>query len=56
MFIEIYFSICYNFSVTASDTRYGREVLCMEFALSFIIAVTAGIVCHYVIKWLDGDK
>ena len=26
----------------------------MDEALSFIIAVAAGVVCHYIIKWLDG--
>jgi len=24
--------------------------------LSFIVAVAAGVACHYIIKWLDGDK
>nr|DAR25927.1 MAG TPA: toxin [Caudoviricetes sp.] len=28
----------------------------MEFILSFLVAVMAGVVCHYIIKWLDGDK
>ncbi len=28
----------------------------MDLALSFIVAVAAGVVCHYIIKWLDGDK
>jgi hypothetical protein len=28
----------------------------MEYAISFLIAVAAGVVCHYVIKWLDGGK
>ena len=27
----------------------------MDLALSFIVAVAAGVVCHYIIKWLDGD-
>lgn len=26
------------------------------FMLSFIIAVAAGVVCHCINKWLDGDK
>ena len=25
----------------------------MDLALSFIVAVAAGVVCHYIIKWLD---
>lgn len=28
----------------------------MEVVLSFLVAVAAGVVCHYVIKWLDSDK
>ena len=28
----------------------------MELLWSFLVAVAAGVVCHYVIKWLDGDK
>ncbi len=27
----------------------------MEFIISFLVAVTAGVVCHYIIKWLDGN-
>ena len=23
--------------------------------LSFLIAVAAGVTCHYIIKWLDSD-
>ena len=26
----------------------------MEFILSCLVAVMAGVVCHYIIKWLDG--
>jgi hypothetical protein len=28
----------------------------MENLISFIVAVAAGVVCHYIIKWLDGGK
>ena len=27
----------------------------MELFASFFIAVMAGVACHYIIKWLDGD-
>lgn len=27
----------------------------MQALISFLIAVTAGVTCHYIIKWLDGD-
>ena len=43
-------------NVTASETGDRREVFHLDFILSFIIAVAAGVVCHYIIKWLDGDK
>lgn len=26
----------------------------MEYILSFIVTVAAGVACHYIIKWLDG--
>ena len=35
---------------------YRKEVFTMDLALSFIVAVAAGVVCHYIIKWLDSDK
>ena len=28
----------------------------MEILITFLIAVAAGVVCHYVIKWLDSDR
>ncbi len=27
----------------------------MEVVISFFVAVAAGVACHYIIKWLDGD-
>lgn len=27
----------------------------MPIVVSFIISVMAGMVCHYICKWLDGD-
>jgi len=27
----------------------------MELFASFLIAVAAGVACHYITKWLDGD-
>ena len=23
--------------------------------ISFLVAVTAGVACHYIVKWLDSD-
>ena len=28
----------------------------MEILASFLVAVMAGVACHYIIKWLDGDN
>ncbi len=45
----------YNQCVTApKPVRKGGVY--MEPILAFIVAVVAGVVCHYIIKWLDGDK
>nr|DAH10466.1 MAG TPA: toxin [Caudoviricetes sp.] len=27
----------------------------MEVIITFLVAVAAGVACHYIIKWLDGD-
>ena len=37
-------------------TGKERGVSDMENLISFIVAVAAGVVCHYIIKWLDGGK
>mgnify|MGYP000879070794 CR=1 FL=1 len=47
---------CYNANVTASDTGDRKEVSSLDTITSFLVAVMAGVVCHYTIKWLDGDK
>ncbi len=31
-------------------------VLMYEVLLSIIAAVVGGVICHYIIKWLDGGK
>ncbi len=28
----------------------------LDFVISFLVAVAAGVACHYINKWLDGDK
>jgi hypothetical protein len=28
----------------------------MEVVISFLVAVSAGVACHYIIKWLDSDN
>ncbi len=28
----------------------------MEYIITFLVAVAAGVACHYIIKWLDSDR
>ena len=42
---------CYR---TYTGNRKGVHY--MEDAISFIFAVMAGVVCHLICKWMDGDK
>lgn len=34
----------------------GGVFLMIQLFLSFVVAVAAGVACHYIIKWLDGDE
>lgn len=27
----------------------------IDFAVSVLVAVMGGVICHYIIKWLDGN-
>ena len=38
-----------------TDTLQQGGGVRMEFFISYLIAVAAGVACHYIIKWLDGD-
>ena len=38
-----------------TDTRQQGGGVCMEVVISFLVAVLAGVACHYIIKWLDSD-
>lgn len=33
-----------------------RGVPSLNPIISFLVAVAAGVACHYIIKWLDGDE
>ena len=35
---------------------YGREVNRMEYIASLIVTVVGGVICHYIIKWLDSGR
>ena len=28
----------------------------MQILITFLVAVAAGVACHYIIKWLDSDR
>jgi len=45
----------YNSDVTAPiPVRKGG--VNMEVFIAFLVAVAAGVACHYIIKWLDGES
>lgn len=37
-------------------TRYGKGVFRMEILISIAVAVMAGVIQHFICKWLDGDR
>jgi hypothetical protein len=39
-----------------TDTRQREEVIYVDVVISFIVSLMTGVACHYIIKWLDGDK
>ena len=53
--IADFVKLCYTFSVTA-PRLVKKGCACMEVFVTFFVAVAAGVACHYIIKWLDGDK
>ena len=52
--VQEYRIVCYNLCVAHRYPQQGGGVH-MEVFASFLIAVAAGVACHYIIKWLDGD-
>ena len=34
----------------------GKGVSAMNIIIAFLVSVTAGVVTHYICKWLDGHK
>lgn len=44
--------------ITSLSNRYpttGGGVR-VEIIITFLVAVAAGVACHYIIKWLDSDR
>ena len=54
-FVESCNFIWYSLIAVIPPTEW-KEVNPLEVITSFIISVIAGIVAHYILKWLDGDK
>ena len=48
--------ICYNLQVVATQSDNRLEVLVLNFLVSFIVSVVAGICVYYICKWLDWDE
>ena len=48
---NVVYSSCYR-----PNTGNRKGVFILEMLVSFLVAVAAGVACHYIIKWLDGDK
>ena len=44
------YSLCYRLY-----TGISKEVNHMDLFASLIVTVMGGVICHYIIKWLDGD-
>lgn len=49
--------MCYNSPVVIPNpaTERGCDSLA-DFIISILVAVVGGVMCHYIIKWLDSDK
>ncbi len=50
--------IIYDIIYTLPPLDWCRKGVCylMEILASFLVAVAAGVACHYIIKWLDSDE
>ena len=45
---DIIFLLSYRYLATGGGVY-------MEYIITFLVAVAAGVACHYIIKWLDSD-
>lgn len=53
--VEYARNVYYNYFVTAPRLVQEGGVN-MEVLVTFFVTVAAGVACHYIIKWLDGNK
>ena len=42
-------------SMLSYPIRQRKGGVHMEILISFLVAVMAGVTCHYIIKWLDSN-
>ena len=49
--------MCYNRKATyLPDKREGGEIRMEGITVSLLVSIAAGIICHYICKWLDEHK
>ncbi len=48
---------CDMLVLLSSQTGNGEGVIYLyDIATAILVAVAGGVICHYIIKWLDSDK
>lgn len=55
-FKNIAFLTKYDILIILSASSAGKEVETVEYITTFVLSVMAGIVDHYLCKWLDRHK
>ena len=48
--------VCYTKNVISPNLVNRKGVFNVEFLISLIVAVMAGVISHLICKWLDSDK
>jgi hypothetical protein len=48
--------VIYFLLLSSQYPATGGGVIMLEYIISFIVSVVAGIVAYYICKWLDGDN
>ena len=52
---EINYAIIY-FVATPIPAQRGGTYFSMDILITFIVSIMAGVVCHYICKWLDRNN
>ena len=56
IFVYKFIFVCYNTSVTDSDTGNRKEVSTLEHIISFLLSIAASVIAYYICKWLDVES